>query len=290
MGDLVMSYLKELGKDKDFPISFCPTGMVSKKDDNPAVPTSPKEIIESVKQARQMGITSVHIHARREDETPAWEKNYYEKIIAGIREFDQDLVLCVTTSGRDISEFAKRSAVLELDGECKPDMASLTLSSLNFGRQSSINSPEIIQQLASKMVDMNIKPEIEIFDLGMINYLKYLHRKGILNPPFIINILLGNIATLQVGFSELGLAIDRLPESSTFLVAGIGEGQLKANVMGLLSGGGVRIGLEDNIYFDEDRKILATNSMLLERVLSIGELLGRKPMPSSRFREKYIKL
>jgi uncharacterized protein (DUF849 family) len=262
--------------------------MVSNKSDNPNVPITPREIVDCVREAVQLGITSVHIHARREDETPAWEKHYYEKIISGIRDFDEHLVLCVTTSGRDVSEFNKRSAVLELDGECKPDMGSLTLSSLNFARQASVNSPETVQALAQKMLDLGIKPELEIFDLGMLNYVKYLQKKELITPPFVVNLLLGNVASMQADFAELGLAIDRLPENSILLVAGIGEYQLKANVMGLLSNGGVRVGLEDNLFMDNKRQTLASNFELLNRIIKIAAQLERTPMSGKMFRSRFL--
>jgi uncharacterized protein (DUF849 family) len=271
-----------------FPLSFCPTGMVPNKSDNPNVPITPREIVDCVREAVQLGITSVHIHARREDETPAWEKHYYEKIISGIRDFDEHLVLCVTTSGRDVSEFNKRSAVLELDGECKPDMGSLTLSSLNFARQASVNSPETVQALARKMLNLGIKPELEIFDLGMLNYVKYLQKKELITPPYVVNLLLGNVASMQADFAELGLAIDRLPENSIFLVAGIGEYQLKANIMGLLSNGGVRVGLEDNLFMDNKRQTLASNFELLNRIIKIAAQLERTPMSGEMFRSRFL--
>lgn len=109
-----------------FPVSLCPTGMVPKKKDNPHTPISANEIIDDVKRCTEIVITSVHIHARREDETPAWEKVYFKKIVSGIRSFDENIVICVTASGRDVQEIEKRSDILAMSGGCWPDMASLT--------------------------------------------------------------------------------------------------------------------------------------------------------------------
>ena len=103
----------------------------------------------------------VHIHARDKDGRPTYKKEVYKRIINGIREVDNDLILCVSPSGRNCSEFKKRSECLELTDENKPDMASLTLSSLNFNKQVSINSPQMIQRLAKKMLDNGIRPELE---------------------------------------------------------------------------------------------------------------------------------
>jgi 3-keto-5-aminohexanoate cleavage enzyme len=183
----------------------------------------------------------------------------------------------VSTSGRNFFKFEKRSEVLELAGELKPDFASLTLSSLNFNKQASMNSPQMIQNLATKMMKNNIKPEMEVFDLGMINYAKYLIRKKFVRPPYYFNLILGNIACAQADLLSLGLMTRELPDGSVWSAGGVGNSQLKMNVMSLLADGGVRVGLEDNIWFDEERTHVATNRELVERVLSIAKALGQTP-------------
>ena len=271
-----------------FPISLCPTGMVPKKSDNQFVPVSVREIIQTVINCCEIGITSVHLHARDENENPAWEKHYYEKIISGIRTYNDQIVICVTTSGRDIQDIKKRTDALTIVGECKPDMGSLTLSSMNFLNQESINSPQIIQEIAKIMIDLDIKPEIEIFDIGMLNYLNYLQRKNLLLPPFVVNLLFGNVATMQLSPLEFGLAVERLPDNCIFLAAGLGKFQLKANIMGIVSGGGARVGLEDNLYLDDQKNKLATNENLLLRIVEMAKHLDQKPMPPKVFRDKYL--
>lgn len=254
-------------------INFTPTGVIPHKDLTPHVPTSPDEIINNVLEARQYGISIVHIHARDETGNPTYRKDTYAKIIRGIRKEYPALILCVSTSGREFFEFEKRSECLELDGSCKPDMASLTLSSLNFNKQVSINSPDMIQALAKKMQDKNIKPELEIFDLGMINYAKYLHKKSLLQPPFYFNFILGNIACAQANILNLGLMINELPDNSIWSVGGVGDSQLKMNIIGMANGGGVRVGIEDNIWLTPKRKKLATNMDLLKRIHTIAQAL-----------------
>ena len=238
-----------------FIINFTPTGIIPTKAMTPYVPVAPEEIISEVLKAREYGVSIVHLHARYANGDPAWEKDIYRSIVQGIREVDgysnRSLILCLSTSGRAWPDFAKRSECLELEGAAKPDMASLTLSSLNFARSASINSPEMIYKLAQKMMDRGIKPELEIFDSGMINYAKYLHRKGIIQPPFYFNIILGNIASAQPGLLDVGYLISQLPENSYWSLGGIGGAQFRMNITGILYGGGIRIGLEDNIYFDE---------------------------------------
>ena len=255
-------------------INFTPTGVIPRKDMTPHVPIFPDEIIADVLEARQYGISIVHIHARDEEGNPTYKKDTYANIISGIREVAPELILCVSTTGRDFFEFEKRSECLKLDGNCKPDMASLTLSSINFNKQASINSPDMIQALAKKMLENNIKPELEIFDLGMINYAKYLHKKGLIQPPFYFNFILGNIACAQANILNLGLMISELPDNSIWSVGGVGDSQLKMNIIGMANGGGIRVGIEDNIWLTPKRDKLAANMDLLKRVYTIAQVLG----------------
>lgn len=146
-----------------------------------------------------------------------------------------------------------------------------------------MNSPEMIQYLASAMNERGIKPELEVFDVGMINYAKYLIKKGLLKPPYYFNLLLGNIACAQADPLYLGLMIKELPEGSVWSVAGIGRAQLQMNSMSIAIGGGVRVGLEDNIWYSEGR--LARNIDLLKRVHRIADANDRKVMKPQEFRE-----
>jgi uncharacterized protein (DUF849 family) len=271
-----------------FPLSFCPTGMVARRKDSSFVPLSAEEIAEQVLEAASLGITSAHLHARGRDESPAWEREYFADIIERIRQHDRDLVVCVTTSGRLVSDVESRSDVLELDGAARPDMASLTLSSLNFSSQASVNAPETVQLLAKKMLDKGIAPEFEIFDTGMVNYLHYLIAKGLVEPPFVVNFILGGPATAQATSLDLGVLQARLPSPSLWSAGGIGRSQLTAVGLALADGGGVRVGLEDNLHWDSARSRLATNRELVERVLALGEIFERAPMAPREFRRNWL--
>ncbi len=246
-------------------VNFTPTGMLPGKADSLYVPISPVDIIAEVREACDLGITMVHLHAR-EDGEPAYSKEIYGEIIGGIREFSKELIICVSTSGRVFSEIEKRGEVLDLQGELKPDMASLTLSSLNFNKQASLNDPETINRLLAKMNKNNIKPELEAFDPGMLNYAKYLIKKGFLKPPYYFNLILGNIACAQANLLHLGLMLNDLPENSYCSVGGIGDAQLKMNSVAIAIGLGVRTGLEDNLWYDKNRTRLAKNLELLQRI------------------------
>jgi 3-keto-5-aminohexanoate cleavage enzyme len=247
-------------------INLTPTGMIPTKSMTPHVPITPKEIIAEVLRCAKLGVSVVHLHARDKEGNPTYKKDVYKEIILGIREKRSDLVLGVSCSGRDFNEFEKRSQVLELTGDSKPDMASLTLSSLNFNKTASVNAPDMILQLAEKMNENNIKQELEIFDVGMVNYAHYLIRKNVLQPQYYCNIILGNIACAQAKPLHYGLIQEELPSPNIVTVGGVGDFQSEANMLGLIFGDGVRIGLEDNIYYDKERTQLATNKSMVNRI------------------------
>ena len=269
---------------KPVPIVLAPTGMIPTKAMTPHVPITPSEIADDVSGAVALGISAVHIHARDDDGAPTWQRDVYADIITRIRERHPDLVINVSTSGRNFAELEKRADVLALDGDLKPDVASLTMSSLNFLDGPSVNDPKTIRALATIMRDREIVPELEIFDLGMINFAHVLQREGILVGEFPTNIFLGNIAGIQATPAELGLAVDRLPAAAHWNGAGLGDAQTSATMMALAAGGGVRVGLEDGIFLDHRREQLATNAHLVERVHQSMQLLGRRVMTPAEYR------
>lgn len=252
------------------------TGMVSTKDDTPHIPLSIAEIIDDALTCYNAGASIFHIHARDVNGIPSSDKNIYAQIIKGIRNRCPDAIICVSTSGRYETSFEKRAEVLDLDGDVKPDMASLTLGSLNFMQQASVNSPDMIEKLAVKMNEKSIVPELEIFDTGMINTAKVLIKKGILREPFCGNLLLGSIYSASATLFDLSCMVKSLPASFLWAAAGIGKFQLNMNIAAILMGGGVRIGLEDNIYYDSSKKKLATNEMLIKRIVRISNEVERE--------------
>lgn len=271
-------------RDK-FIVNFTPTGLLPKKSQNPHVPVKVGEVVADVKAAWECGITVVHLHVRdATTEEPGYKKETYAEIIQGIREFAPELVICVSTSGRHFGDIHKRADVLKLEGQLKPDMASLTLSSLNFNQQASINEPATIRALAQEMLVNGIKPELEVFDAGMINYGKYLINKGVLTPPFYFSLILGNIACAQADLLHIGIMIRDLPEPSIFSMGGVGDAQLPVNSLAISMGYGVRVGLEDNLWYDRSRTKLASNLDLLLRVKELGRANEREIMKPGELR------
>ncbi len=267
-------------------VNFTPTGMIPTKEITPFIPMTTQEVVEAVLEAAEIGITMVHLHARDGDDgTPTYKAELYGEIIAGIRRFYSDLVICVSLSGRTFQKFEERADPLKLDGELKPDMGSLTLSSVNFNKQASISSPDMIQALAREMKRCGILPELEAFDVGMINYAKYLENKALLEPPHYFNLILGNIACAQADLLHAGIMIRDLPPNSLWSLGGVGDAQLMMNSIAIATGGGVRVGLEDNIWFDLARTKLAHNSELIRRIHILAGANAREIMTPVELRK-----
>jgi uncharacterized protein (DUF849 family) len=252
------------------------TGMVPTKKDTPFVPVTVDEIIEDAIRCIHAGASILHIHARDKDENPTYKAEVFAKIIEGVRRECPEVIICVTTSGRTYNEFEKRSEVLDLEGFVKPDMASLTLGSLNFPTQASVNEPSMMVKLAEKMMLKGIKPEMEIFDTGMVNTAKYLCRKGYISPPFYFNMILGSIYSTQAKMSDLSYLVNLLPQDAIWAGGGIGIFQLVVNAAAVIMGGHVRVGVEDNIWYDDNKRELTTNEKSIHRINRIAHEIGRE--------------
>jgi uncharacterized protein (DUF849 family) len=260
-------------------INFTPTGTQTTRE-NSYAPLLPNEIIESVHEANEVGISIVHLHARDEETKNTYKKEVYQKIIEGIKKHCPDLLICVSLTGRNFPELEQRSEVLQL----LPDMGSLTMSSLNFPSGASINQPDMILSLIKEMDKYGVQPEIECFDTGMLNYTNYIISKNILKPPYHINVILGNIYNGQCDFGTLATIKSNLPANSYTCLGGIGSQQLKSTTYGLLDFDGIRIGLEDNLYYKDKEK--TTNIELLKRAHRIMHELDLTHYTSNELRER----
>lgn len=261
------------------------TGMVPTKADNGSVPITAEEIAEDAARCVEAGGSIVHLHARDAEGRPTYRGDTYAEIIGAVRARTPSAIICVSTSGRTFKTFDERSEVLELDGELKPELASLTLGSLNFPQQASVNEPKIIQALAEKMAERGIVPELEVFDFGMVDYAKVLIEREVLRPPFYFNLLLGSLGTLSATPFHLATLAASLPPGSTWSAAGIGRFQFSVNVMAITMGGHVRVGLEDNLWLDQQKQCPATNLALLERLATLAHAAERRIASPDRARE-----
>jgi 3-keto-5-aminohexanoate cleavage enzyme len=257
-------------------IGLAPTGMVPTKADNPNVPVTPDEIATDAARCVAAGASMVHLHARDADGVPTHRREVYAEIVEKVRARCRDVIVCVSTSGRRVSELEQRAEVLELEGTLAPELASLTLGSLNFPNQASVNDPATIQQLAERMRNRGIVPELEVFDLGMVDYARYLLERGVLAAPLCFNILLGNLGTLAATPLNLATVVQALPAGSTWAAAGIGRFQLPINALAVAAGGHVRVGLEDNLWLDTAKTRPADNLSLVERVVGMARAIERE--------------
>jgi uncharacterized protein (DUF849 family) len=267
-------------------VNVCPTGMVPTRTDNPHIPLTPQEVAADVRRCVDAGASIVHIHPRDREGRPSQDPAVAVAFIRAVRAAAPEVVVCITTSGRVQPELAGRVQVVELEGDAKPEMASLTLGSLNFPKQASINSPETIQGLARRMQECGVVPEWEIFDFGMLDYAHYLRDRGLLPDPVYANFLLGSLGTLAATPLNLALLVERLPKGATWAAAGIGHYQFAMNRLAIAMGGGVRVGLEDNLWFDDDRTDPASNPRLVERLVAIGRAMGREPATPDQVRQR----
>ena len=256
-------------------INLCPTGMVPTKGMTPHVPITPKEIAASVAFCAELGASIAHIHPRDDEGKPTADPEVFKRVVSEIRTLNDIIIICATTSGRLWNTFDKRSALLKLKGDYKPDMASLTLGSNNFSRTASVNPPQMIKDLALMMDDKGIKPEIEVFEPGMLHTAKHLMKNGYLNDetPY-FNILLNSPGTAPLDPSCFAAFHALLPDNAIWSVAGIGYKQLYANTLGIIFGHGVRVGLEDSIHDISGN--LVSNNVLVETVGNLIRKLGKR--------------
>ncbi len=261
------------------------TGMVPTKEDTPYVPITIQEIAADVEAVAEAGAAIVHLHPRDENGRPTCDPEIYRRLIGTVRTRCPEIIICASCSGRIEADVDVRGVALTFEGDLKPDMASLTCGSMNFPQQVSVNAPQTIVELTRRMKDRGIKPEVEVFEPGMINYARYLIRKNLLDEPIYVNMLLGNLGTSSANASDLSHMVNQLPEGSVWSVAGIGRYQLTVNTLSLAMGGHVRVGLEDNPHYDWAERSPATNRMLVERVVRIAGELGRLPATPQQARE-----
>jgi len=256
-------------------INVCLTGMVPTKQMTKYVPITVEEIAEQAVNVYDEGARIVHLHARDENGKPTWKAEMYEKMITLIKRERPKLICCISTSGRNWGEIERRSEALYITGTGKPDMASLTLGSLNFPTGPSINSIEMITQLATIMKEQGIIPELEVFDSGMISLAKVLEANGVIEGKKYFNFLLGSLNSIPASIKDLDYLVSKIPENSTWAATGVGQFQLPINVAAIVMGGNVRVGLEDNIFYDYEKKQLATNVDLVKRLKRIANEIYR---------------
>ncbi|SAK51796.1 PF05853 family protein [Caballeronia catudaia] len=267
-------------------ISVAITGSVPRKKDNPAVPITIAEQVESTHEAYEAGATLVHLHVRDEDERSSSDRHRFAELQEGIRKHCPDIIIQFSTGGRGRS-FEQRGAMLDL----KPDMASLATGSVNFPTTVYENPPDFVRSLAQTMLDHNVKPEIEIFDLAMLYSTVDLVNQGLLKSPVHVQFVLGVKNALPARLEILEFEVEQLRKNlpdATWTAAGIGRHQLEVNHWTLQLGGHCRTGLEDNVRWDKDT-LAKSNAQLVSRVASLCAEYGR-PVATAKEARKLLSL
>lgn len=244
------------------------TGSQPTKAQNPAVPISLAEQIESTQEAFEAGASLVHIHVRDDAGKSASDPARFAAVQAGIRKHCPGMIVQFSTGGRGRKTEERGSALKH-----RPDMASLATGSVNFATMIYENPPELVEGLARTMLEHEVKPEVEIFDLAMLYNAKDLVDRDLLKPPVHVQFVMGIPNALPAREKTLDFLVSELAEllpGATWTAAAIGRHQLTANHWALARGGHARTGLEDNVYFEKGR-LARSNAELVARV---AELCG----------------
>lgn len=263
-------------------ISVAITGSVPQKKDNPAVPISAAEQVESTQQAFEAGATLVHLHVRNEDGTTSSDPERFARVQEGLRRHCPGIIIQFSTGGRSGTGH-ERGAMLSL----RPDMASLATGSCNFPSRVYENSPELVDWLAAEMIKYDVKPEVEAFDLSMIFQAVRMAQDGRIRGALHAQFVMGVKNAMPVDretFEFYVRTLRRLAPDATWTGAGIGSGQLKLAHWSLELGGHCRTGLEDNIRLDKDR-IAPSNAALVEQVVALCPNYARHPASVAEARQ-----
>lgn len=251
-------------------ITAAVTGGVTTRDNNPNLPITPKEIAEDIYECWAAGASIAHIHAREDNGAPSQRIELYQEIVDRIRERCDIIINLTTTGWGQTSQEEDRWKPLV----CKPEMATYTPGSMNRKDSVMINSPSFVRKLAEKINENNVKPEIEIFDFGMINQALKIAKEGLIHQPFHFQFVLGVEGGIPATPKNLLHLVESIPVQSTWSVAAVGKGQLTLNMMGIILGGHIRTGFEDNVYFSYG-KLATSNAQLVQRLAKYAVDLGR---------------
>ena len=255
-------------------IAVAITGSVPRKKDTPAVPVTPAEQVESTHQAFEAGASLVHIHVRNADESSGSDPAKFAEVQEGVRKHCPGMIVQFSTGGRG-REPSERGAMLHL----KPDMASLATGSVNFAKIIYENPPDFIDSLAGRMLELEIKPECEIFDLAMLYNAADLVKRGLLKAPAHVQFVMGIRGAMPARRSVLEFLLSEMKAvlpGATWTAAGIARHQIEVAKWALELGGHCRTGLEDNIRFD-DTRLAKSNAELVEKLVAECAAFGRRP-------------
>ncbi|AIF51194.1 3-keto-5-aminohexanoate cleavage protein [Pelosinus sp. UFO1] len=250
-------------------ITVALVGAETSRKENPNLPLTPREIADEAIHCAEKGASIIHLHVRDKEGNATQSKSIFKETMDLIKK-DSNVIIQTSTGGASWMTAEERLQPVEL----RPEMATLTTGTVNFGEEIFSNSMLNIETFAQAMVEQGVKPEIEVFEVGMVNNALQLVKKGILQLPLHFDFVMGVPGGITGEPRNLLYLVESLPPGCTWTVAGIGRSELPLATMGIVMGGHVRVGFEDNVYYTKG--VLAdSNAQLVERVVRIAGELGR---------------
>jgi 3-keto-5-aminohexanoate cleavage enzyme len=241
------------------------------KEHNPNVPYTVLEIAVEAEKAYKAGASIIHLHVRTDEGTPTQDRERFKACIEAIKERCPDAIVQPSTGGAVGMSNEERLQPVDLS----PEMATLDAGTCNFGGDDVfVNTENTIKEFGQKMIELGVKPEIEVFDKGMIDMAIRLQKKGFIKTPMHFNFVMGVNGGITATPRDLVFMEGSIPAGSTFTVSGIGRSEFQMAAMAIIMGGHVRVGFEDNVYIEKGIPA-KSNAELVERVVRIAKELGR---------------
>ena len=255
-------------------------GAEAYKSDNPNLPITPVELAKAADEAYRAGASIIHLHVRDENGEPTQSKAVFAETIGLIKEKCPEVIIQPSTGGAVGMSAEERLQPLELEVE----MATLTCGTVNFGSGVFYNPPQYIERFAEIMKERGIKPEIEVFEVGMIQNALRLWKKGLLEMPLHFDFVMGVPGGIPGTVKNLLHLAETIPQQCSWTVAGIGRAELPLAAMAIIMGGQVRVGFEDNLFY-RYKQLAVSNAELVSRVVRLARELERpvaKPAEARR--------
>lgn len=249
------------------------TGAVTTKAENPNLPTQPKEIAQAALRCYEAGTAVVHIHVRDDDDRASMRFDKFEEAVGLIRQSGCPVVLNLTSSGGQGFTWEERIRPFK---ELKPELASFDAGTMNWlNSVVFLNEPKFLELCGQEMIAAGVKPEIEVFDIGMLNNAKYYLKNGFIQAPAHFQLCLGAPGGMEATTENLVYLVNHLPEDCTWGAFGIGRGANEVTLAALAMGGNIRVGLEDNVYYNAGT-LAQSNEQFIGRIQRVAAEFGRE--------------
>ena len=263
---------RRLNDKKKVIVTAALTGAVTTKADNANLPTQPREIADSALACYEAGASAVHIHVRDDDDSASMRFDKFEETVRLIRETKCPVILNLTSSGGQGFSWEERIRPFK---ELKPELASFDAGTMNWlNSVVFMNEPKFLEACGREMIAAGVKPEIEVFDIGMLNTAKYYIKQGIIEEPAHFQLCLGAPGGMEATTENLVYLVNHLPEKCTWSAFGIGRGANEVMMAALALGGNVRVGLEDNVYYNAGQ-LADSNEQFVLRVKRLAAEIGK---------------